>query len=84
LKFSVHVRCPHGAQCPDLWRKDKTWRSSHGSAGFALRLPTSAGGRPIKRFGYPSKTAARDAAEQVGKLLDLAPDDPDLAAEPAG
>ena len=43
MKYSIHVRCPHGAGCPDLWRKDGTWRSSHGSAGFACRLPTSAG-----------------------------------------
>ena len=70
--YSVHVRCPHGAACPDLRRKDKTWNARHGSAGFACRIPTSSGMRPVKRFGYASKSEAKAAAEAVGKLLEAA------------
>lgn len=76
--YSVHVRCPcpEGQKCTRLWRKDgKTWDSHHGSAGFACRVPTSAGVRLVKRFGYTSKAEAKAAAEQVGRLLELAADD---------
>ncbi|HEX9519659.1 MAG TPA: hypothetical protein VF940_26215 [Streptosporangiaceae bacterium] len=76
MKFSIHVRCPHAAQCPELWRSDgKTWNSRHGSAGFALRLPTSHGVKLFKRYGFESKAEARKAAEHIGRLLDLAPDE---------
>jgi integrase len=78
--YSVHVRChcagpdakPLGQECPRLWRKDKSWNSRHGSAGFACRVPTSGGIKPVKRFGFTSKGDAQAAAEAVGKLLDLA------------
>jgi hypothetical protein len=60
----------------DLYRADgKTWNSRHGSAGFACRIPASTGTRQLHRSGYPSKTEAKDAAEHVGKLVDLAPDE---------
>ena len=52
-----------------------TWNARHGSCGFATRIPTSDGIKPFKRFGYQSRTTSREAAEQVGKLLDLATDD---------
>ena len=79
-KYSVHVRCgcrgPDGKQlgqsCPQLWRKDGSWNNRHGSAGFVGRVPTSEGTKQLKKFGYPSRKAAQDAAEHVGKLLDLA------------
>jgi hypothetical protein len=48
------------------------WNSRHGSAGFAGRIPTSHGAQQLKKFSYPSRKAAQDAAEHVGKLLDLA------------
>jgi len=81
--FSVHVRCactgpdgkPLGQKCPDLWRKDGSWNARHGSAGFATRVPTGTGTRLVKRFGYGSKTEAKNAAEHIGKLLDLGTDD---------
>jgi hypothetical protein len=76
MKYSTHYRCQHGSKCPKLWRADGvTWNPRHGSAGFATRIPTSDGIKPLKRFGYPSKAEAKSAAEAVGKLLDLSPDD---------
>ena len=72
MKYSIHVRCPDGQSCPDLWRKDGSWNSRHGSAGFAIRIPTSGGTRLVKRFGYPSKAEAKDAAEHVRELIGLA------------
>lgn len=76
LKFtySIHVicSCGNGQTCPKLWRKDGTWNARHGSAGYACRIPTSAGVKAIKRYGFLSKATAAAAAQQVGKLLDLA------------
>jgi len=78
-KYSVHVRCACkdpdgrliGQGCPQLWRKDGSWNNRHGSAGFAGRVPSSAGTKQFKKFGYPSKKAAQVAAEHVERLLDL-------------
>ena len=78
LAYSVHVRCgcPEGQKCPQLWRKDgKTWNNRHGSAGCACRIPTSAGVKLVKRFGYGSISDARTAAGHVGDLIGLAADD---------
>lgn len=63
---------PARASCPELWRKDSSWNSRHGSAGFACRVPTSGGVKLIKRFGYSSKAGAKAGAEHVRELLDLA------------
>jgi integrase len=79
-KYSDHVRCgcrgpdkkQLGQSCPLLWRKDGSWNNRHGSAGFIGRIPTSAGTKPLQRFGYPSRKAAQESAQHVGKLLDLA------------
>ena len=79
--YSDLVRCgckgPDGKQlgrsCPQLWRKDGAWNTRHGSAGFTGRIDTSAGTKQLRRFGYPSKKTAEEAARHVGKLLDLAP-----------
>jgi hypothetical protein len=84
-RYSDHVRCgcrgpdkkQLGQSCPQLWRKDGVWNSRHGSAGFIGRVPTSEGTKPLQRFGYPSRKAAQDAAQHVGKLLDLAKTDID-------
>jgi hypothetical protein len=75
--YSIHVRCacPEGKRCVELWRKDGSWNSRHGSAGYACRIPTSTGTRLLKRFGYASKTEAKDAADHVGRLLGLGADD---------
>jgi integrase len=78
-KYSVHVRCACkgpgtkllGQECPQLWRKDGSWNNRHGSAGFAGRVPTSNGVKQLKKFSYPSRKAAQEAAEHVGRLLDL-------------
>ena len=43
--------------------------------GWAARIPTSGGTKPVKRYGYPSRKDAVAAAEQAGRLLDLAPDE---------
>lgn len=51
---------------------DGSWNTRHGSAGFVGRVPTSEGTKQLKRFRYPSRPAAQEAAEDVGKLLDLA------------
>jgi len=83
FSYSISVRCgctdEDGRQlrqkCPDLWRKDGSWNSRHGSAGFAARIPTSGGTRLVRRGGYPSKAAAKAAAEHAGELLGLAGDD---------
>src|SRR5579859_6088984 len=75
MKYSILVRCAHGATCPELYNRDgKTWNRRHGSAGFACRIPTSQGVRLIKRFGYLSKADAEKAAETVADLLNLAKD----------
>lgn len=73
-RYSIHVlcSCSSGQRCPKLWRKDGTWNARHGSAGYAIRIPTSAGVKSVKRYGYPSKALAEAAAQQVGKLLELA------------
>jgi integrase len=47
--------------------------SRHGSAGWAVRVPTSGGVKLVKRFGYPTKSEV--AAEHAGKLLGLATDE---------
>jgi integrase len=74
FSYSIHVRCscPEGQKCLELWRKDESWNSRHGSAGYACRIPTSGGTKLVKRFGYGSKAEAKAAAETVGRLLGLA------------
>jgi len=79
--YSDHVRCgcrgPDGKQlgnaCAQLWRKDGAWNTRHGSAGFMGRVETSGGTKQLRRFGYPSKKEAEEAAKHIGRLLDLAP-----------
>lgn len=75
--YSTHVicSCGQGQKCPKLWRRDGSWNSRHGSAGYACRIPTSAGVKPLKRYGFTSKTAAEETARAVGDLLALAGDD---------
>ena len=88
FSYAVLVRCgcrgPDGKQfgqaCPKLWRKDGTWNPKHGSAGFATRVPVTGGVQQVKRFGSASKADAKDAAEAVGKLLDLAGTDSTIRA----
>ena len=88
MKYSTHVRCactgPNGKllgqACPELWRKDGSWNARHGSAGFAVRIPTSGGTRLVKRYGYGSKTGAKAAAEHVRELIGLAGADQATAA----
>jgi hypothetical protein len=83
FSYAVLVRCgcrgsdgnQLGQECPKLWRKDGSWNSRHGSAGYATRIPTSNGTKLVKRFGYGSKADAEGAAVAVGKLLDLAASD---------
>src|SRR5271157_673899 len=77
FSYSIHVLCSCGLgqKCPDLWRKDGSWNSRHGSAGWAARIPTTEGTRLVKRYGYDSKKDAAAAAGHAGRLLDLAPDE---------
>ena len=76
MRYSTAVRCPCGAKCPQLYRKDGSWNSRHGSAGLIIRcLPTSEGSRRYRRFGYRSITAARADGDHCGQLLGLAADD---------
>jgi integrase len=83
MNYSIHVRCacrgpdgkPAGQSCPQLWRADGSWNPRHGSAGFACRVPTTAGTRLLRRFGYPSKAGTKSAAETVGKLISLGSDE---------
>jgi hypothetical protein len=77
FSYSTHVLCSCGLgqKCPDVWRKDGSWNSRHGSAGWAARIPTSGGTKALKRYGYPSKSAAEQAAKAVGALIDLTADD---------
>ena len=76
MRYSTAVRCPCGAKCAQLYRKDGSWNSRHGSAGLIIRcLPTSEGSRRYRRFGYRSITAARADGDHCGQLLALAADD---------
>ncbi len=75
MKYSVHVRCPDGPGCSKLHRADGSWNARHGSAGWAARIPTPEGAKALKRFGYPSKAAAKAAADHAGALLDLGTDE---------
>ncbi len=67
FSYSISVRCgctdEGGRQlrqkCPDLWRKDGSWNSRHGSAGFAARIPTSDGTRLVRRGGYRARPPRR-------------------------
>lgn len=78
--YSIQVRCgcrgSHGERlgqaCPKLWRKDGSWNSKHGSAGFALRIPTESGVRLLKRYGFASKADAKAAIDRVNELLGVA------------
>jgi integrase len=72
--YSTHVRCPdpEGQKCPRLWRRDGSWNSRHGSAGWAARIPTSSGTKLVRKFGYGSMADAHAAARQAGQLLELA------------
>jgi len=81
FSYSTYVRCgcPEGQKCPQLWRKDGSWNTRHGSAGWAARIPTSKGTRLVRRIGYASRKAAGEAAEHAGQLLALAADDPTKA-----
>jgi integrase len=74
FSYSTHVRCadPEGQQCPKLWRRDGSWNSRHGSAGWAARVPTSGGTRLVRKFGYGSMADAHTAARHAGELLALA------------
>jgi hypothetical protein len=64
MKYSILVLCAHGARCPELYYRDgKTWNRRHGSAGFACRIPTSLGIKQLKRYRYPSKADAENAAK---------------------
>jgi integrase len=81
FSYSIYVRCgcPEGPKCPNLCRPGGSWNPRHGSAGWAARIPTSAGTKLVKRIGYGSKAEAKAAAEHVGALLALAADDPTRA-----
>lgn len=82
LSYSIHVRCacPEGQKCPKLWRRDGTWNPRHGSAGWAARIPTSAGVKLVKRFGFERKDDAREQAGEAGTLLALATTEADQRA----
>ena len=84
MKFSTHPLCgcvdpdtgrQLGQKCPKLYRPNGTWNPRHGTMGWASRIPTTSGVRLVKRYGYPSRKDAQAAAEHVGRLLDLGPDE---------
>jgi len=82
VKYSTHPLCgcaddagkQFGQKCPRLRRAGGSWNPRHGSMGWAARIPTSGGTKLVKRYGYPSRKAAEQAAQHVGRLLDLGPD----------
>jgi integrase len=83
FSYSTHVRCPdpEGQKCPRLWRRDGSWNSRHGSAGWAARIPAGGGGtRLVRRFGHGSMAAAHAEARHAGELLALAGSDARLRA----
>lgn len=72
MKGSTFKRCTcPGEQrtCPRL--KDR----HHGSWGFDLRVETTAGKRTLRRGGFDTQKAAKDALDQVNDLIKLAKDD---------
>ena len=80
MKHSTHFRCACrdadgqllGQSCPKLRRADGSWNSRHGSAGFACRVPTTAGTKLVKRYGYASIRDADSAGKHVQALIALA------------
>ncbi len=74
-KYSDHVRCGCrgrtgkllGQTCPQLWRKDGSWNSRHGSAGFAGRVPTSDGHEAAQEVRLREQDQAEEAAQHVGQ-----------------
>lgn len=82
INYSTAVRCgckENGKsleqKCLKLWRKDGSWNSRHGSAGWIARIPTSSGTKLVKRYSYPSRAAADAAGQHAMRLLELAADD---------
>jgi hypothetical protein len=72
-----------GSRCPQLRRGRGAWNPGHGRWGYQLELPPRADGsrRQLRRTGFDSRDAATDERSQAKALLDLAGDDPTLAAE---
>lgn len=58
-----------GRTCPKLSGRH------HGTWGYDTRIPTTSGVRPLRRFGFATKTEADEAAGKVWDLLKLAADD---------
>ncbi len=61
-----------GAKCPRLRRADGAWNPKHGTWYFRLELPAAAEGQPrrvMKRGGYASREAARDAHDAIARLM---------------
>jgi hypothetical protein len=74
-KSGDHVRCgckgadgkQLGHSCPQLWRKDGSWNTRHGSAGFMGRIDTSAGTKQLKRFGYPNAAGGAQRGREAAQ-----------------
>lgn len=58
-----------GRSCPKLASRH------HGTHGYSTRVPTSAGTRTLRRFGFATKTRADEAAAKVWELIGLGRDD---------
>jgi integrase len=58
-----------GRTCPKLTGRH------HGTVGYDTRIPTTSGVRNLRRFGFPTKTAADAAAKEAWALVELGRDD---------
>jgi integrase len=58
-----------GRTCPKLTSRH------HGTVGYDTRIPSSAGRRELRRFGFATKTEADVAARKVWALIRLGADD---------
>lgn len=88
---SIHKRCsckdPQGrklhGRCPQLHRPGGGWHPTHGWWAYQLELPPTAQGsrRQLRRSGFPTRDSAAADRDHAQALLNLAGDDPTLAAQ---
>ncbi|MCP2341990.1 tyrosine-type recombinase/integrase [Actinomadura rupiterrae] len=73
-----------GRQCPQLYRGDGRWSSTHGSWSYQLEMPLKADGRrrgPLRQGGFALLNDAIDQLDRARELLNIAGGDRALAVQ---